>query len=219
MALKVIGAGLGRTGTNSLKLALETLLDGPCYHMFELIANPHAVPLWESAVRGDGGDWDAIFKGYAATVDWPGCAFWREIAAANPDAPVLLSTRDSAQTWWSSFEQTIVPALQGPMISDQPELRRGQEMVLELFTRHFTPDFADREAAIAEYERHCEEVRREVPASRLIEWRTGEGWEPICAALGSPVPSTPFPHENAAGDFEGKVERSVAESERALRGS
>jgi Sulfotransferase domain len=216
MALKLIGVGLGRTGTNSLKVALEELLGGPCYHMFELIAHPHGVPMWERAVRGEDVDWDALFDGYAATVDWPGCAFWREIAAANPDAPVLLSTRDSPETWWRSFEQTIVPALQGPMISEYPELQRGQEMVRELFDRHFTPDFADRDAAIAVYERHCEDVRREVPAERLIEWRTGEGWEPICAALGLAVPAMPFPHENAAGDFEGKVERSVAESERAL---
>src|SRR5947209_16936272 len=129
MALKVIGVGLGRTGTNSLKLALEELLGGPCYHMFELIAHPQAVPMWERAVRGEEVDWDELFEDYAATVDWPGCAFWREIVAANPDAPVLLSTRDSAQVWWRSFEQTIVPALQGPVISDQPELRRGQEMV------------------------------------------------------------------------------------------
>jgi Sulfotransferase domain len=216
MALKLIGAGLGRTGTNSLKVALEELLGGPCYHMFEVIAHPQSVPAWERAVRGEAVDWDELFDGYAAAVDWPACAFWREIAAANPDSPILLSTRENSQVWWESFERTIVPALQGPMISDHPELRRGQEMVLELFTKHFTPDFADRDAAVAVYERHCREVRDEVPAGRLIEWRTGEGWEPLCAALGLPVPATPFPHENAAGDFEAKVERSVADSEHAL---
>jgi Sulfotransferase domain len=216
MALRLIGAGLGRTGTNSLKVALEELLGAPCYHMFELIAHPRGVPMWEQAVRGEWVDWGVLFDGYAATVDWPGCAFWREIAAANPDAPVLLSIRDSPQAWWRSFERTIVPALQGPMISDHPDLQRGQKMVRELFNVHFTPHFADHDAATAVYERHCDEVRSEVPAERLIEWRTGEGWEPICAGLGLPVPSTPFPHENAAGDFEAKVERSVADSERAL---
>src|SRR5436190_16050817 len=90
MALKVVGVGLGRTGTNSLKLALEQLLGGPCYHMFELIAHPQQVPLWERALRGEKVDWDSLFAGYSATVDWPGCAFWRDLAAANPDAPVLL---------------------------------------------------------------------------------------------------------------------------------
>jgi hypothetical protein len=216
MALRVVGVGLGRTGTNSLKVALEQLLDGPCYHMFELIAHPQRVPLWEQAVRGEDVDWHAVFDGYAATVDWPGCAFWRDIVAANPDAPVLLSIRDSAETWWASMENTIVPALKGPMISDYPELMRGQEMVRELFRTRFTPDFADRDAAIAQYERHCEDVRREVPAERLIEWQPADGWEPICARLRVPVPDTPFPHENSGEDFGGKVERTVAEGEAAL---
>jgi Sulfotransferase domain len=217
MALKIVGVGLGRTGTNSLKLALEQLLGGPCYHMFELIAHPQQVPLWERALRGEDVDWDSLFAGYAATVDWPGCAFWRDLAAANPDAPVLLSTRDSAQTWWASMEQTIVPALRGPMLSDHPDLMRGQEMVRELFRTRFTPDFADREAAIAEYERHCEDVRREVAPDRLIEWQPRDGWEPICRHLGLAVPETPFPHENTSEDFGGKAERAVADSERALR--
>ena len=70
---------------------------------------------------------------------------------------------------------------------------------------------------MAVYERHCEEVRRDVPEGRLIEWQAGEGWEPICAGLGLPVPTTPFPHENTSADFSGKVERSIAESERALQ--
>src|SRR4029077_10218340 len=103
--------------------------------------------------------WHALFDGYAATVDWPGCAFWRDLCAANPDAPVLLSTRDSAQTWWASMQHTIVPALQGPMLSDQPDLMRGQKMVRELFRTRFTPDFADSDAAIAPSERHRDEGR------------------------------------------------------------
>jgi hypothetical protein len=216
MALKIVGVGLGRTGTNSLKLALEQLLGGPCYHMFELIAHPQSVPIWEAAVRGDDVDWSSLFDGYAATVDWPGCAFWRDLVAANPDAPVLLSTRDTAQTWWASMEQTIVPALQGPALSDHPDLMRGQEMVHELFRTRFTPDWADRDAAIAAYERHCDDVRREVPEGRLIEWQAGEGWEPICSGLGLAVPATPFPHENSKADFSGNVERSIADTERSL---
>jgi sulfotransferase family protein len=216
VALKIVGVGLGRTGTNSLKLALEQLLGGPCYHMFELIAHPQNVPIWEAAVRGDDVDWGSLFDGYAATVDWPGCAFWRDLVAANPDAPVLLSTRDSAQTWWASMEQTIVPALQGPALSDHPDLMRGQEMVHELFRTRFTPNWADRDAAIAAYERHCDDVRREVPEGRLIEWRAGEGWEPICSGLGIPVPTTRFPHENSKADFSGNVERSIADTERSL---
>jgi Sulfotransferase domain len=216
MALKIVGVGLGRTGTNSLKVALEQLLASPCYHMFELIANPQQVPIWEAAVRGEAVDWHALLDGYGATVDWPGCAFWRDLVAANPDAPVLLSTRDSAQTWWASMEKTIVPALQGPMLSEQPDLMRGQEMVRELFRTRFTPDFADRDAAIAQYERHCDDVRREIAPARLIEWQPRDGWEPICSHLGLAVPDGPFPHENSSEDFGENVERSLAESERAL---
>jgi Sulfotransferase domain len=192
MALKVVGVGLGRTGTNSLKVALEQLLGGPCYHMFELIAHPQQVPVWEQALRGEDVDWDALFDGYVATVDWPGCAFWRDLSTANPDAPVLLSTRDSAGTWWASMQHTVIPALQGPMLSDHPDLMRGQEMVRELFRTRFTPDFADRDAAIAEYECHRDDVRREVPATRLIQWQPRDGWEPICSHWGSPYPRRHF---------------------------
>jgi hypothetical protein len=99
MALRVVGAGLGRTGTNSLKVALEELLGGPCYHMFELARRDHDTPGWRAAVRGEAVDWDALLGGYVAAVDWPACAFWSELWQANPEAIVLLSTRDSAQTW------------------------------------------------------------------------------------------------------------------------
>ena len=209
MALEIVGAGLGRTGTNSLKLALEEVLQGPCYHMFELVTHQEKLPLWEAAVRGEETDWNAMFEGYAASVDWPGCAFWRELCAANPDALVLLSLRESPEVWWQSMENTIVPILSGPPIPGDPDGGRGQQMIREMFRTRLTPDWADREAAIAAYERHLEEVRSEVPAERLVEWRTGEGWEPICAALGRPVPAVPFPHENSSGDFAGNVERAM----------
>lgn len=201
MAIRVVGAGLGRTGTNSLKLALEELLGGPCYHMFELMQRPQDGPAWESAVRDEPVDWKGLLCDYVATVDWPACAFWREIHAANPDSVVLLSTRDSPEAWWASMERTIVPALGQPLPADDPERARGRAMVLEMMRTRFTPDWHDRAAAIAAYERHNEDVRRGVHAGRLIDWRAGDGWEPICAALDLPVPPTPFPHENKTADF------------------
>jgi hypothetical protein len=199
MELRVVGAGLGRTGTNSLKLALEQLLGGRCYHMFELARRPQDLPAWERAVRGEPVEWAQVLGEYAATVDWPGAAFWHSIRAHSPHALVLLSRRDSPEAWWASMERTIVAVLDRP--TEDPYQRRRRTMVRELLSTRLTPDWHDRDAAIAAYERHIEDVRASVPAEQLIDWRTGEGWEPICGALGLPVPPAPFPHENRTADF------------------
>lgn len=206
MELKVVGAGLGRTGTTSLKMALERLTGGRCYHMFEVIGQPDAVPRWHALVRGESQDWDGLLDGYAATVDWPAAAYWPELAAANPDAVVLLSSRSSPQAWWASMEKTIVNVLTMELPPDDPGLAAHRAMVLDLFERRFTADWRDPQAAMDAYERHNERVRREVPAQRLVDWQPGDGWEPICAALGVSVPSEPFPHENSSQDFQANVE-------------
>jgi hypothetical protein len=205
MALRVVGAGLGRTGTNSLKVALEQLLGGPCYHMFELARRDGDTPAWSAAVRGEAVDWDALLGGYVAAVDWPACAFWSELREANPEAIVLLSTRDSAQTWWESMERTIVPTISGEVAPDEPATARRRAMVVEMMGERFTPDWSDRDAAIAAYERHNEQVRRAVPAERLIDWRPSDGWEPICAALELPIPRASFPRENTTADFRARL--------------
>jgi hypothetical protein len=205
MALRVVGAGLGRTGTSSLKVALEELLGGPCYHMFELARRDRDTPGWRAAVRGEAVDWDELLGEYVATVDWPACAFWSELWQANPEAIVLLSTRDSAQTWWESMERTIVPAISGEAPPDEPATARRRAMVVEMMGERFTPDWSDRDAAIAAYERHNAEVRHSVPAERLIDWRPSDGWEPICAALQTPVPRSSFPRENTTADFRARL--------------
>jgi Sulfotransferase domain len=205
MALRVVGAGLGRTGTNSLKVALEQLLGGPCYHMFELARRDADTPAWRAAVRGKAVDWHALLGEYVATVDWPACAFWSELWEANPEAIVLLSTRDSAQTWWESMERTIVPTISGELAPDEPATARRRAMVVEMMGERFTPDWSDRDAAISAYERHNEQVRQAVPAERLIDWRPSDGWEPICAALQLPVPPTSFPRENTTADFRARL--------------
>jgi hypothetical protein len=204
MALQVVGAGLGRTGTNSLKLALEQLLGGPCYHMFELAGRDGDTPAWQAAVRGETVDWDALLSEYVATVDWPASAFWREIWAANPGAIVLLSSRDSPQTWWRSMERTIVPVLSAAVPADDPATGRRRAMVVEMMHERFSPQWRDRDAAIAAYERHNEAVRRSVPPAHLLEWQPHDGWQPICAALELPIPSVPFPRENTTADFRAR---------------
>jgi Sulfotransferase domain len=93
MALRVIGAGFGRTGTHSLKLALEQLGFAPCHHMYEVRAHPEQLAFWQAAARGELPDWDEVFAGFAAQVDWPGARFWRELAEHFPHAKVILSVR------------------------------------------------------------------------------------------------------------------------------
>ncbi|HZQ85816.1 MAG TPA: sulfotransferase [Acidimicrobiales bacterium] len=198
MTLRVVGAGLGRTGTHSLKLALEQLLGGPCYHMVEVFGHPEHVPLWRDAALGQPTDWDALFEGYAATVDWPGASVWEQMAAHYPDAIVLLSVRDSADAWWKSASNTIFQAIeQNAVAGDNPQ---WYEMVQAMFAT-FTPDWRDEAAAKAAYEAHNAHVRATVPAERLVDYTAGDGWEPLCTALGVPVPDAPFPHVNSTEEF------------------
>lgn len=202
MALEVIGAGLGRTGTNSLKLALERLLGGPCYHMFDLFKHPEHVPFWEQALDGGAADWDALFSGYRAAVDWTTATFFSELAAAYPDAIVLLSVRD-ADDWWRSVDSTAFEALQSEP-GDDPwakALAPTREFTLRMLATRFTPEWAHQTSAMEAYVRHNAAVRAAIPRGRLVEWRPGDGWSPICAALDLPVPAEPFPHVNTTADF------------------
>jgi hypothetical protein len=198
--LRIVGAGLGRTGTNSLKLALETLLGGGCYHMFELIQRPAHTAGWHAAIRGARVNWQALLSDYVATVDWPACAFWRELSEANPEALILLSTRESPAAWWRSVECPIVALLDRPVPTDDPEWQARRAMTMDMMSR-FASGWSDPAEAIAGYERHNAEVRAEVPPDRLIDWQPGDGWEPICSALDLPVPTDSFPHANRSEDF------------------
>jgi Sulfotransferase domain len=200
--LRVIGAGLGRTGTLTLKLALERLLGGRCYHMAEVFAHPEHIPVWRSAARGGAPDWRALFRDYDAAVDWPTAAFWRELMAVYPEALVLLSVRD-AESWWRSAHGTIFQSIS----SAPPEWRA---MLEEMFATRFTSDLADRAACIAAFERHNAEVRRVVPPARLLEWRASDGWEPLCNALRVPVPAEPLPHVNSSEEFHARVAQMKA---------
>ena len=192
-ALRVVGAGIGRTGTLSLKLALERLLGAPCYHMAEVFMHPEHAPAWHEAARGNLPDWHKFFRNYRATVDWPAASFWPELTRAFPEALVLLSVRD-AESWWRSAHATIFPGMERA----SPEWRA---MIGTLFDARFTTRLDDREACIAAFERHNAAVRAAIPPSRLLEWRAGDGWEPLCAALGVPVPDEPFPHRNSTEEW------------------
>lgn len=199
--MRVIGAGLGRTGTASLKIALERLLDGPCYHMSEVFERPGDVPIWHSAVRGEPVDWGTIFSGYEAAVDFPTAVFWEELADAYPDAYVLLSVRD-ADSWWRSARETILPTVTTPPDPDASDDRRAwHAMVGDLFRTRFATDLSDETAVKAAFDRHLAAVRAGIDPERLVEWHPSRGWEPLCDTLGLPVPGDPFPHTNTTEEF------------------
>lgn len=198
MTLKVVGAGVGRTGTLSLKTGLEQLLGAPCYHMIEVFGHPEHVGLWRAAAEGEAVDWTAMLDGYGATSDFPACLFWREILEACPGAVVVLSTRSSPDKWWESAISTIfsLDALQVPA-----EMTEWFEMWRTVAGARFTPEWTDRDASIAAYERHNADVRASAPPDRLVDWQPGDGWAPLCEALGLEIPAEPFPHMNKREDF------------------
>jgi hypothetical protein len=204
MSLRVVGAGLGRTGTLSLKVALEKLLGGPCYHMMEVFAHPEHVPLWHAAARGEPVDWKALFAGYHAGVDWPQGSLWEEIAEAFPDAIILLSLRD-ADSWWRSASETIFKGMEAAK-TRAPE---WYAMVEELFTRRFVWPPDDEAAAKAAFERHNADVLARAPKDRLLVWRASDGWGPLCERLGVPVPAEPFPRVNTREEFMARLEAAL----------
>ena len=217
MALEVIGAGFGRTGTMSLKVALETLGFGPCYHMTEVFTHPEHVELWRAATQGKPVAWEQIFDGYRATVDWPGCAFYAELMESNPDAKVILTVRDPEE-WYESAHNTIyrisgaasspIFYLASLVVPAAKRMKHAHRMIIEVvWQRDLGGRFEDRGYAIETFERHNEEVKRHVPAEKLLVYEVGEGWGPLCEFLGVEVPDEPFPHLNDSEVFRGRIRR------------
>ena len=200
MELAVVGAGVGRTGTHSLKLALEQMLGAPCHHMVEILGDPSQAPAWIDAIDGQSVDWSAMLVPYRATVDWPGGSFWRELSQANPDAVVLLSVRDP-ESWYRSASNTIFQSFD----KVPPELTQWMGAVVRLLHDRFSDQFENPTAMMDAYERHNEAVRQRIPGHRLLEWSPADGWGPICDRLGVDVPSEPFPVTNTTDEFRAMV--------------
>jgi hypothetical protein len=198
--LKVIGAGLPRTGTNSLRLAVERLVGGACYHMYSVKDDPAHARSWVRAFDGDLSGVRALLSGCVAAVDWPAAYFWRELLVANPGAVVVLSVRDSARTWWDSFDATVLARKRQPepLPGDDGSFAAMRDKLLE---RTFGPRWYEPETAMAAYERHNGLVRSQCPPDRLVEWTPSDEWDPLCRALGVPVPDEPFPRTNSANEF------------------
>ena len=204
MSLSVIGAGLGRTGTHTLKLALEQLGFGPCYHMREVFAHLDThVAVWNRAASGEAVDWDELFAEYLSAVDLPTSAFAVGLAAHYPAAKVILTERDP-ERWFRSFSDTI----SHPMSEELPDhLAAWSAMVRKaIVDRVFDGDITDKAHVIACYERHNAMVRRSIPADRLLVFAVADGWEPLCGFLGVPIPAEPFPKSNSTDEWR---ERSV----------
>ncbi|WP_157245978.1 sulfotransferase family protein [Nonomuraea typhae] len=211
--MKVIGAGFGRTGTTSLKMALERLGYGPCYHMFDIVEEPARIGTWIDAAEGRQVDWDRAFQGYGSAVDFPVAAFWRELTARYPDAKVILTVRDP-DAWYDSATRTIFKkARRARRLSGgiglklvswlAPDLAAFVRMTdTAIMRRVFAGNVADRRHALEVFDRHIKDVVAEVPQQRLLVYDVSQGWEPLCDFLGEAVPGEPFPRGNDARTFE-----------------
>jgi hypothetical protein len=202
MALQVIGAGLPRTGTTSLKAAIERLTGEPCYHMIEFYprAEEHGRLFWK-AFDGDTAYLDEALAGFGSALDWPASLFWRELADRNPDALVIASHRASPDAWWSSVDATVWASMRRPS-----PVEEWEAFIAKMRTKAgFGDDWDDPEVAKARYVATLEEVRAAIPADRLLVWQPSDGWSPLCAALGVATPDEPFPHLNDTATFRAEA--------------
>ena len=201
MTLKIIGAGFGRTGTDSMKHALEMIGFGPCFHMHEVLPDPAKVTAWRAVLNTKTGDWDALFSGYQATVDWPGAFVWRELADHYPDAKILLTNRDSA-SWYNSMDKTILEVMRKSTDPESIGMRLKQNV--------FGGNVTDKDHIIAAFEKNVAEVQAAFGPDRLLTYNIGDGWAPLCKFLNCAVPDYPFPHSNKPDEFNTKLDAAEA---------
>ena len=206
MALKVIGAGLGRTGTASTKVALERLGIGRCYHMGEVMASPTDAEHWFNAADGKP-DWDELFSGYHAAVDYPACEFWQELAAYYPDAKVILSVRNSDR-WFDSTRDTIF----SPQLREWAKASAFGHFLHRTIWSAFGNRIHDREFMVAYFEQRTDQIRRAIPPDRLLVYEVKDGWEPLCDFLQLQVPNEPFPRVNSREETARMIEAIIGES-------
>ena len=197
--MKVIGSGFGRTGTLSMKAALELLGFGPCYHMEEVIKNTSHMRMWVAISEGKPADWDALFHNYQATVDFPASVYYKELLAAYPNAKVVHTIRD-VDRWFDSTYETIFQArtmIAGWMKLIFPPARLFDQVAENIvWNGLFDGKFEQRQRSIEIFEAHTDEVVSHVPPEQLLVFQVKDGWEPLCEFLGVPVPNVPFPHVN-----------------------
>jgi hypothetical protein len=203
MAIQVIGAGVGRTGTYSLKLAINQLGLGPCHHMEAVLHNmPTQVPLWSAALNGEP-DWNAIYDGFESAVDWPTAAFFRDLLKAFPSAKFILTERDP-DNWADSFGATIYKLLAG-RDEGPPEMKAWLDMANDTIDKTGFPAGLDRDQLAQAFVAHNEAVKATIPADQLLIYEVKQGWAPLCEFLGVPVPAGEFPRTNDRAEFWDRV--------------
>ena len=202
MAMEIIGPGFGRTGTNSLRLALERLGFGPCHHMFEVRDHPEQLRAWEAVAREERVNWDQVFQGYRAQADWPGARVWRELASHWPEAKVILTVRDP-DAWFDSVQATIAPFLAARGLHPNDHANGIATMAQALIAEQVFDDrLNDRAHATRVFRDHVAAVQAEIAPDRLLVFNVREGWEPLCGFLGVAVPETPYPKTNSSKEFK-----------------
>ncbi|MDA0822552.1 MAG: sulfotransferase family protein [Proteobacteria bacterium] len=197
MTLSVIGAGFGRTGTLSMKSALEILGFGPCHHMVEVNSNVAQRDLWRAIAAGEDANWDLAFAGYRSCVDWPSAFYWRELSDYFPNAKIILTVRD-AEKWYESVSHTIFPSLQSS--SDPASV--GVKLIAQ---RVFGGILNDKQHALDIYAKNIRNVQAAFDHDRLVTYKIGDGWEPLCRFLNVPVPTREFPQSNSTEEFNQRV--------------
>lgn len=212
MALKIIGTGMGRTGTHSLKLALEELGFGKCYHMAELFQNPHGLVHFKKAEKGEDPDWDTLFQGYQSAVDYPVTRYYKQLIQKYPEAKIIHTIRD-AESWYQSASQTIIWASKPSIgrilkltvkLPFSPVLRKQMPILKfngKLIDLEFGKDYKNKNEVIRRYNLHNETVMTTIPKEKMLVFNAKHGWEPLCNFLGVPVPDSPFPESNKRDEF------------------
>ena len=211
--LQVINAGLGRTGTTSLKIALDRIDFGPCFHMFDIVANDGLLSRWEKIVcDGQQPDWAAVFDGYKSAADGPGAVYYRQLLAAFPEAKLVLTVRDG-ERWYQSTCDTLY-AFARKVQENRPPAHSFPARMYRLTSAMvwdglFGGRFADKDHAIAVFHAHNQEVIDSVEPGRLLVYDVAQGWAPLCGFLGGPVPSEEFPRANDTAAMRAVLARAA----------
>ena len=201
MGLDVIGVGYGRTGTETLRDALEILGFGPCHHMHVMRDHPETYDPWRTFDNPETADWPKLYAGFRSAVDFPTVAYWRELAEYYPDAKIVMTTRDAEQ-WYDSATASVLK-----LLAEKDQIKDPHHKEILAFSDKFVGNLyfegrgPDRDYMINRFHQHENDVRQEIAADRLLVYRVSDGWDPLCAFLGTGIPAQPFPFANTKGQY------------------